>query len=223
MTGLLNIRQFRREVKWSLLSSAIFALLSAVAFYLYGKGYTRVYIDIREFGIFYFFASTALYLALYETYYYWLHRWMHKPGVFRLVHRVHHESVHTSAFTSFSFHPLEALLQFIFLPVMILIIPIHLSALAIILILMTVSSIVNHAGIEIYPKRFYKHPVGKWLIGSTHHDLHHKDFRSNYGLYFTCWDKWMRTESKLYEDRFDNNKLNRSQSPRHPSRGGPRT
>ena len=220
VTRLLSLTQLRREVKWSLFSSAIFAVLAAAAFYLYGKGHTKVYLDIREFGIFYFFASTVLYLALYETYYYWLHRWMHKPGVFRLVHRVHHESTHTSAFTSFSFHPLEALLQFIFLPVMILIIPIHLYALGIILILMTVSAIVNHAGKEIYPHRFYSHPVGKWLIGSTHHDLHHKEFRSNYGLYFTFWDKWMRTESKLYADRFDSNKLNRSQSPRHPSTDG---
>ena len=217
------MNQFRREVKWSLLSSAIFALLFVITFFLYGKGYTKVYTYIHDYGVVYFFMSIVLYLGLYETYYYWLHRWMHKPGVFRLVHKVHHESVHTSAFTSFSFHPLEALLQFIFLPVMIMIIPIHFGALAIILILMTVSSIVNHAGIEIYPGRFYKHPVGKWIIGSTHHDLHHKEFKSNYGLYFTFWDKWMKTESKVYEDRFDENKLSRSQSPHHPSTDGLRT
>ena len=213
----LNRKQFVREVRWSLMSSAIFALLSVLMFYFYGKGYTKVYTDINDPGIPYFFATIILYLVLYETYYYWLHRWMHRPGVFRVVHKVHHDSIHTSAFTSFSFHPLEALLQFIFLPVMILIIPIHLYALGIILVLMTLSAIINHAGIEIYPGKFYKHPLGKWLIGSTHHDLHHKEFTSNFGLYFTLWDKWMKTESKRYEERFDNNKPTRSRSQHHRS------
>jgi sterol desaturase/sphingolipid hydroxylase (fatty acid hydroxylase superfamily) len=77
---------------------------------------------------------------------------------------------------------------------------------------MTVSAIINHAGVEVYPKKFYKHPIGKWLIGSTHHDLHHREFTANYGLYFTFWDKWMRTESSEYEKRFeDNTGVNRSQ------------
>jgi len=140
--------------------------------------------------------------------------------VFRIVHKVHHESIHTSAFTSFTFHPLEALLQFIFLPLMILIVPIHFYGLGIILALMTLSAIINHAGIEVYPKGFYKHPLGKWLIGSTHHDLHHKEFTSNFGLYFTLWDKWMNTESKGYEERFDKNNLTRSQLQRRRSTGG---
>ncbi len=204
---VLDNRQFLREVKWSLISSAIFAILSIVTFYFYQKGYTEVYSDFNRFGTGYFLLSIALYLVLYETYYYWLHRWMHRPGIFRKIHKVHHESIHTSAFTSFSFHPSEAILQFIFLPVMIVLFPIHYYALGIILLLMTVSAIVNHAGIEIYPGNFHKHRLGKWLIGSTHHDLHHTEFSSNYGLYFTFWDKWMRTESKKYREKFETNTL----------------
>ena len=207
----------RREVKWSLISSAIFALLSVSVFYLYQEGYTRIYVDFDLYGVLYFIASIVVYLVLYETYYYWLHRWMHKPGIFRVIHKVHHESVDTSAFTSFSFHPLEALLQFIFLPVMVFVIPVHYYGLAVILILMTISAIINHAGLEIYPRKFYNHPVGKWLIGSTHHELHHKEFRSNFGLYFTFWDKWMGTESRRYVRKFETNTASRSRSPHHPS------
>ena len=204
-------RQFLRELKWSILSSAIFTVLSLFTFYLFQKGYTRIYTDIGEYGIMYFVVSIVLYLVLYETYYYWLHRWMHRPRVFRFVHKVHHESMDTSAFTSFSFHPLEALLQFIFLPVMVFFFPIHYYALGAILILMTISAIINHAGVEIYPKGFYRHRLGKWIIGSSHHDLHHKEFKSNYGLYFTFWDKWMNTESKRYEEHFNRKRLNQSQ------------
>jgi sterol desaturase/sphingolipid hydroxylase (fatty acid hydroxylase superfamily) len=205
-------RQLLRELRWSVASSLIFSILTILTFYVYQAGYTRVYRDFNSYSVVYFLLSILIYLVLYETYYYWLHRWMHMPGVFRKVHKVHHESVHTSAFTSFSFHPIEAFLQFLFLPLMILVLPIHYSALGIILLLMTVSAVINHAGVEVYPKKFYKHPIGKWLIGSTHHDLHHREFKANYGLYFTFWDKWMRTESSEYEKRFENNTgVNRSQ------------
>jgi sterol desaturase/sphingolipid hydroxylase (fatty acid hydroxylase superfamily) len=67
---------------------------------------------------------------------------------------------------------------------------------------MTFSGTINHAGVEIYPKSFQGHWLGKWLIGATHHDLHHKQFRFNFGLYFTCWDKWMHTESPDFEGEF---------------------
>lgn len=192
-------------------------MLTVVMLYVYHLGFTKIYLDTGAFGWLYFFGSIAVYLLLYETYYYWLHRWMHSPRVFRTIHKVHHDSIHTSAFTSFSFHPLEALLQFIFLPLLIITIPIHIYALGIFLILMTFSAIVNHAGIEIYPGYFHKHKLAKWLIGSTHHELHHKEYKTNYGLYFTFWDKWMHTESKVYNDRFEQNILNRSRSRRHLS------
>lgn len=209
-------RQFVRELQWSLLSSCIFTALSVLMYYCYQQDLTKVYTETGQYGLLYFILSIALYLVLYETYYYWLHRWMHRPRIFRIVHKVHHESMNTSAFTSFSFHPLEAFLQFIFLPVMVFVIPIHYLGLAAILMFMTVSAIVNHAGIEIYPQRFYRHAIGKWLIGSSHHDLHHKEFRTNYGLYFTFWDKWMRTESDRYQHHFDENTLSRSRSQHHP-------
>jgi Delta7-sterol 5-desaturase len=202
----LKDQQYWREVRWSAISSGLFAILSTMCFWAFQHGYTKIYVDFDAYSLGYFFFSIVVVLVAYETYYYWLHRWMHKPGVFRIVHKVHHESVSTSVFTSFSFHPLEALLQFIFLPVVIFILPLHYVALAIVLMAMTISAIVNHAGIEIFPRKFYAHPVGKWLIGSTHHELHHKEFTRNFGLYFTFWDKLMNTESNKLAKRFEENK-----------------
>ncbi|HLT75652.1 MAG TPA: sterol desaturase family protein [Ohtaekwangia sp.] len=200
-----DLRRRHKEIRWAVVSSAIFSVLAALTWLAYQYGLTRVYTEIHTFGITYFIFSIILMLFLYETYYYWLHRWMHKPGIFRIVHRVHHQSVHTSVFTSFSFHPLEAILQFIFLPVMVMIIPVHYAAIAIVLLLMTISAVVNHAGVEIYPENFVTHRIGRWLIGATHHDIHHKDFRKNFGLYFTFWDKWMNTESEKFPEEFSRN------------------
>lgn len=204
-------KQLLREVAWSTVSSIIFAILAAGCFAAYQQGWTKVYININDHPMWYFLLSIVVVLFLYETYYYWLHRWMHKPGIFKIVHKVHHESIHTSVFTSFSFHPLEALLQFLFIPLLIVILPIHYLALGIVLTLMTVSAVINHAGVEIFPKRFHEHPIGKWLIGATHHDLHHKEFRNNFGLYFTFWDRWMKTESDKYANTFIRNTSNHDQ------------
>jgi Delta7-sterol 5-desaturase len=197
-----SARQWRREVKWSILSAAIFTLLSGAALWLYHQGYTKVYADMSERSIGYFFFSIFLLLIGYETYYYWLHRWMHLPNIFRIVHKVHHDSIETSVFTSFSFHPFEAILQFLFLPVFIVCVPTHYYALGIVLTIWTVSAIINHSSVEIFPKKFNEHKIGQWLIGATHHDLHHKEFRTNFGLYFTFWDKWMKTESRNFNTRF---------------------
>lgn len=36
-----------------------------------------------------------------------------------------------------------------------------------------------------------------------YHDLHHKDFDGNYGLYFTWWDRLCGTEHKRYRETFE--------------------
>lgn len=198
-------KQFYREIGWSTLSSVIFAVLAAGCYAAYQRGWTMVYTRLDQYPLWYFVFSIVLILFLYETYYYWLHRWMHKPGVFRIVHKVHHQSVHTSVFTSFSFHPIEALLQFLFIPLIIVILPVHYLALGTVLLLMTISAVINHAGVEVFSPKIRTHPLGRWLIGATHHDLHHKEFRRNYGLYFTFWDRWMNTESEKYNDAFIRN------------------
>lgn len=142
-------------------------------------------------------------MLLHETFYYWLHRLMHHPKVFTIVHKVHHDSNITSPWTAFSFHPLEGVLQAVFLPALLLLMPVHLYVLILHLTLMTFSSVINHLDIEVYPKNFHKNVFGRWLIGATHHSLHHKQFRYNYGLYFTFWDKWKKTESPVFEKLFE--------------------
>lgn len=218
-----NQEQVRREVMWSVLSSALFAILSVATYLLFDLGYTQIYTEFSERSFGYFVGSIVAFLLLYETYYYWLHRWMHLPSVFRIVHRVHHQSMSPTVFTSFSFHPLEALLQFLFIPLTVMVLPIHYGALGVALTMMTISAVINHAGIEIFPKSFSRHAIGKWLIGSTHHDLHHKEFKTNFGLYFNFWDKMMKTENPKFEKQFEMNKdlISRSRSPHHPSMDGP--
>ena len=195
--------QFKKEVKWSTVTAFIFAVSGAATVVAWQKGFTKIYTDVGEYPLWWLPASLVISLVIHETYYYWLHRWMHHPKVFRIVHKIHHDSNITSPWTAFSFHPLEGLLQAIFLPLLLLVLPMHLYVLLLQLTIMTFSSVVNHLDIEVYPKKFHRHILGKWLIGATHHSLHHKQFKYNYGLYFTFWDKWKKTESPMYEKLFE--------------------
>lgn len=195
-------KQLHKEISWSAITSLIFAVSGTGMVILWQQGYTQIYTDFSQYSIWYVPVSIGAALFVHETYYYWLHRWMHRPRIFRKIHKVHHESIKTSSLTSFSFHPTESVLQAIIIPVIVLFLPLHIYAILFLLMLMTFSGTINHASVEIYPKGFQRHWLGKWLIGATHHDLHHKQFRFNFGLYFTFWDRWMQTESPDYEEKF---------------------
>jgi len=205
---IINIEERDKKQAWleiqrSAITSFIFSFSGTSLIILWQKGYTNLYTNWNDYPLWYLPISLFIALLVHETYYYWLHRWMHRPKVYRLVHKWHHDSIETSSLTSFSFHPVESILQAMMIPVLILFLPMHIFSFLLLLIIMTVSSTINHAGVELYPKGANKHWLWKWIIGATHHDLHHKQFRYNFGLYFTFWDKWMGTESPKYDTTFE--------------------
>ena len=196
-------QQVRMEIISSAMTSVIFAALGAALLWLWHQGRTRLYHDWDAYPYYWLLLGPLLFLFAQETYYYWLHRWMHRPKVYKLVHQRHHESIETSAWTAFSFHPLESVLQALFILVAVLIIPLQEYLFLGLLTFMTLSATINHAGLEIFPTWFLQKRPFRWFIGATHHDLHHRRFLCNYGLYFTFWDDWMGTESEEYTQRVD--------------------
>ncbi|MEQ8238830.1 MAG: sterol desaturase family protein [Cyclobacteriaceae bacterium] len=179
------------EIGWSLLTSVLFACIGAAMLILWKKGMTNIYAEWSAYPYWTIPLGIIAALFIHETMYYWLHRWMHHRSVFKWVHQVHHQSLVTSSWTAFSFHPIEGMLQLLMLAVIVVVVPLHYFILVGLLIAMTLSSIVNHSGVDFYPK---KGSFRKWIIGAKHHALHHQHFDHNYGLYFTFWDHWMRTE-----------------------------
>lgn len=196
-------KQLRREVLWSTLTAAIFAFTGTMILWLWQNGYTRIYTQVSDYPLWWLPLSLFISLLIDESYYYWMHRFLHLPPVFKRIHRIHHQSNTTSPWTAFAFHPAEGAMLSVVLPVTLMIVPMHPLAIFTQLAIMTVTSVVNHLDIELYPRHFNKHFLGRWLIGATHHSLHHRQFRYNYGLYFTFWDKWRKTESPSFDKTFD--------------------
>ncbi|WP_375382510.1 sterol desaturase family protein [uncultured Sphingomonas sp.] len=182
-------RQMRREIGWSLASAAIYGVPAGVlAWGWQHRGWTRVYTDVHAHPVWYLPVSVFLYLALHDTWFYWTHRWMHRPRPFRLAHAVHHASRPPTAWAAMAFHPIEALTGAVAIPLLVLFIPIHVAALGIVLMVMTVMGVTNHMGWEMFPAIFWRGPIGRWLITASHHQRHHEQYACNFGLYFRWWD-----------------------------------
>ena len=147
--------------------------------------------------------SFILALVYHDTYFYWTHRLMHHPRIYRRVHKVHHMSTNPSPWAAYSFHPFEAIIQALAFTFMILILPLHPLVLFLFLVNMITRDVLGHIGFELFPNGFTKQRWLNWNTTSTHHNLHHRYFKYNYGLYFSWWDNLMKTTHPQYHETFN--------------------
>ena len=79
--------------------------------------------------------------------------------------------------------------------------------------IMTIDNAMGHLGYEIFPIGMNKHVLGKWINTSVNHNMHHKYFKGNYGLYFTFWDKIMGTTHPNYHNTYKKVTFKRNKLP----------
>ena len=195
--------QIFKEFAYSMCTVVIFSIVGFGIYTAEMAGVTLIYDDVNQYGITYMIMSFILTLVFHDFYFYWTHRFMHHKKIFKYVHRVHHESTNPSPWAAYSFHPWEALIQAMVLPIMVLIFPLHPLVIFLFLTYMIVRNVIGHLGFEIFPKGFTKNKWLNWTTAVTHHNIHHERFNSNYGLYFSWWDRWMKTEDKKYHHDFE--------------------
>lgn len=186
-------KDYVREIKHSILTLFIFAGYAYIILNTKLRGFTKIYDDIHQFSALYFILSILIALFIHDTYFYFMHRIMHHPKIFKHVHLVHHKSTNPNPFSSYSFHPIEAIIEGAVIIVIAITIPIHKLALGIFLLVMILYNIYGHLGYEIIPNWIRKSKIGKWLNTATNHNLHHKLGKDNYGLYFKFWDEIFKT------------------------------
>lgn len=197
-------RQIGSEVRWSLLSAAIYGIPAGILAWGWQQfGWTRIYTDTAAYPLWWLPASLFVYLFAHDTWFYWTHRIMHLPRPFRIAHAVHHASRPPTAWAAMAFHPIEALTGAVVIPALVLIVPIHVGVLALVLTVMTVMGVTNHMGWEVFPRRFVHSRLGGWMITASHHQLHHEKYRCNYGLYFRFWDRLCGTDNGVARPGWD--------------------
>lgn len=192
---------YRREVFASLRSALIFSLVG-FAMYLANKiGWLTIYGDFAVRGPLYFSVTLVAMILAQDAYFYWTHRAMHHPRLFRAFHWTHHKSKAPTPWAAYAFDLPEALVVVAFVPLWAVLVPMHDAAIFAFVTWQIVRNVMGHAGVEILPVSGRPSRLFGWFNTTTHHDLHHQDGRSNYGLYFTWWDRWMGTEHADYQAR----------------------
>ena len=196
-------KQFVNEVKHSLVMLCATAIVGASVLFSPLRTYTHIYTDITVYPMWWIPMSIVLSLVIHDTYFYWMHRGIHSKVLYRSVHQIHHQSTNPSPLASYSFHALEAFLENFILVILVFLMPLHPLAIIGFGLSSFFINVYGHLGYEVAP-RWFKHSfLFQVLNTSVHHNLHHKEFRGNYSLYFRFWDKIMGTENPNYEAVFD--------------------
>jgi len=117
-------------------------------------------------------------LLLSDLMFYIVHRFMHLKCIYQSVHKKHHRHIYTNVWSSFYFSKTELLLTWMFVLVMpILFFEIYIVTFEIYLLLIMMSLVKSHSGINI-----------RDTYTSKYHDIHHLKFNVNYGSDLKIWD-----------------------------------
>lgn len=176
---------FKRELFFTVTNFCIYLLLTHILFRLYLLWYTNLFFE--------FWYGTILlavtYIIGHDIYFYLLHRLLHQKWILKNIHYVHHQSHISSIWTSYSFHPIEALL-YAGVIVIIFIFPINFYSLLLAVFYNDVLTILWHSWKENFSISYLKKKkIFSCLATPTYHDLHHSRSKWNYALYFLYLDK----------------------------------
>ena len=197
-----NKGQIRSEILRSIRTTVIFSIVSLSVVYGIQNNLTQIYRNIDEMGVPYLVGSTVFVIVLHDAWFYWTHRLIHNPRLFRAFHITHHKSHRPTPFTAYSFDIGEAVLNGLYVPILVFVLPLHPIVLGVFTIHMIIRNVMGHSGVELFPSNSKGQPFFDWMTTVTHHDMHHELAFYNFGLYFTWWDRWMGTEHPDYHARF---------------------
>ena len=204
-TRMAGIADYKREFLSSMRTVVVFGLTTISTVLLESAGIVKVMTSETVWPL--FAMQLVAMIIAHDAYFYWMHRWLHTKTMFRFSHLHHHKSRTPTPWAAYSFSSFEAMTEAAFVPIYLLAISVLFGGMypfAIFLFLahMIVRNVIGHAGVEILPAGWLNGPLG-WITTTTHHDLHHSQGNSNFGLYFTWWDRVMGTEHTEYEERFN--------------------
>jgi len=195
----------RRDIVQSVRSLASIALMFAIGHTLYTK--FDIGLVAWPTSVWSVVASFLLSMLAYDTWFYWMHRLLHTKPFYRRIHRWHHLSLPSVAWSNNSDLFVDNLFLQSYWLAAHLIVPVAPVVLLVHKLYDHVSGIIGHSGVEhggsiTYPPSPFN--------SVTHHDQHHRYFNCNYSPHFTIWDRLMGTLHKTHDEEVKANLRRRS-------------
>jgi lathosterol oxidase len=188
-TSLVTKSQLKTELKHSITSFLILSVLNATLVSANVVPHTLIYTSIDDYSKVWLILTIPVLIIVNDFYFYWMHRILHHKYFYKRFHQTHHLSTNPTPLASFCFHPVEAILEFIWIFPVVFLVPVNRYLLITYAIISFLNNVKGHLGIDIFPSH-----LNTIINSSKHHSLHHKNFTSNFGLYFLIWDKFFKTE-----------------------------
>jgi len=182
---LLPRGQLRREFGASSLSILVFGTGLAVPWAMLQLGWARLAADppvwrtLIEIGVLFLWN---------ELHFYVNHRLLHTPWL-RRFHGAHHRSHIATPFSTYAFHPVEAVMLGSVPLIPMLLHDFSFAALACLPILSIALNNLGHSNYEASRVA----PARGWLGASRRHHLHHACYQGNYGFLLDVFDRWSGT------------------------------
>jgi len=177
--------QVRTEILQSIRSIMLFGVGMVLPWAMLKIGFARISINVNLLSI---ILECALLILWNELHFYGMHRLMHHQ--FRRAHGVHHQSIASTPFASYSMSVTEALILGSVLPLAMLL---HSFSLQALLFLPVWSILINslaHSNCNL----FVNSSANTLLGFIKHHQNHHSYYQGNYSFFFPQLDRWFGTE-----------------------------
>lgn len=185
--------RMRAEIRHSLSALALSALLLASGYFARVQGWTVPAFDLSWWS---FPLGFVLSLLLFDAWFYFGHRLLHLPRFYRF-HALHHRSVAPTVWSNDSSGHVDTLIEHGFYFVAWFVLPVPALSIFALRLFDQVSGMIGHAGFEYFAGPTARKP---WpMLCTTFHDLHHSQFRYNYGNMFSFWDRWLGTVHPDYD------------------------
>lgn len=181
----VNNYQLRREIGLSLITIMIFGLGVIFPWGLLQLGWAHLaenpsWLQIGIEIIILFFWN--------ELHFYINHRLLHTPWL-RRFHKAHHQSMTTTPWTTYSFHPIESMMLGSVLILPMLVHDFSVESLFSVPVFSFVINQIGHANYDWFPEsRFFL------FQGARRHQQHHEKIHGNFGFALHCFDCWLKTE-----------------------------
>jgi lathosterol oxidase len=170
------------------------AVSGVIAYFIYSRGWSRLYFDFSRHGVAYTVATTVLLYLLTDAGAYYSHRMFHSQLLFHPIHKWHHRYTIPNPFTVSAMHPLEWFVYqaILFLPAFV--IPFHVASYVAVLLYIYYYGLIDHSGIKL--RSWFP-----WQPPALFHDDHHKYFHCNFGQNSALWD-WLHGTARVQGRRY---------------------
>lgn len=187
------------EKKYTIISFIIFFIITFWYFSAFEKWIINFNFDFNIWSIFF----GIIFVILHDAYFYVIHRFLHTNLMMKYVHIVHHKSNPSNIWSSYSFHPIEAIF-YAWVSLIVFIFDVNIYALLFAILYNDFFTIMWHCWYEIFTKKSKNNFFYKYCATTTYHDIHHSHNNWNIWLYFKYLDTIFKTKSKDNEKVFDN-------------------